>query len=380
MNVRTYFGFLLLLLACAGMGHAQSGAQITLPQGNVTAGDSFDVLVKLDHPATCETGAFVEFVLPPSTSSFYAGTTIHAGETSVTLKATPARDLPGGTYQVQRGFLNPCPGYQNNKDFKVPAITVTVRALPDSNVYPTSADVKLSLTQKQFLDTKIAHLDNLDVELTTKIERNAADIPPLRDFLISIVKSADAQLTTTELQYREQIMKSQGPLPAFFADFHLQYQQLLVELRAPIPGNAQTDVRQSAMLLYVQLKKRTPTDQPASPPNFSGTYPPSVIAVRTTIRDNGSAYKYIRDNGRLTFDVQLSSFPSGARISYKKLIDDQYQDYSSPTDVANASFELATWNFKFHKEGCTDEPVLQIDPYEDSHPRVSVEFRRCRGR
>jgi hypothetical protein len=46
--------------------------------------------------------------------------------------------------------------------------------------------------------------------------------------------------------------------------------------------------------------------------------------------------------------------------------------------VTGASFELATWIFKFHKDGCTDEPSLRIDPYQDIDPNISVEFTHCR--
>jgi hypothetical protein len=38
---------------------------------------------------------------------------------------------------------------------------------------------------------------------------------------------------------------------------------------------------------------------------------------------------------------------------------------------------LATFVFKFHMDGCDDEPVVTIDPYNDTRPDVSVEFKRC---
>ena len=116
--------------------------------------------------------------------------------------------------------MNPCPGFENGKNFTVPDLTVTVRAIPDSNVYPTKADLVLSVTQKQFFDTKIAQLTKLEVQLTTRIEGKAADLPELRVFLTQIVDSAEQDLTVTEGEYREQILKSkESPLPAFLPTF-----------------------------------------------------------------------------------------------------------------------------------------------------------------
>ena len=144
-------------------------------------------------------------------------------------------------------------------------------------------------------------------------------------------------------------------------------------------------------LIYVQqLKTRRPAPD-AKPRNFAGTHPASVTAVQATIGNERGAFTFVRDTGVWTFEANLSSHPVGARISYKKLIDDDYKDLSGLTDVQRVSFELATlWTFKFHKDGCTDEPVREINPYGELHPSstqqslepldVDVEFQKCRHR
>ena len=194
-------------------------------------------------------------------------------------------------------------------------------------------------------------------------------------------QSAERDLTVTEGEYRDQILKSkESPLPAFFADFHVQYQTLLIQLKAPIQGVGRADNVSHVRLIYAQLKKRD-LPQPNAPSlNFTGTYPASVTAVRGTTGDNKAAYRIVKETGRITFDARITSFPAGAHIFYKKLVDDNYSDYSKLTDIEKASFELATWNFKFRKEGCTGEPVWQINPYEDPHPEINVEFSSCRPR
>lgn len=104
-------------------------------------------------------------------------------------------------------------------------------------------------------------------------------------------------------------------------------------------------------------------------------------AVWTLIKENMKAYLTVKDTGRATFNARISSYPSGARIYYKQAINDQYLDYSSPTNVANATFDLAHWDFKFTKEGCTDEQLRHIDPYQENDPAdISVEFLHCKGK
>ena len=80
-----------------------------------------------------------------------------------------------------------------------------------------------------------------------------------------------------------------------------------------------------------------------------------MIATRQTIADNKSAYAYVMSSNRVTFDIQFISRPPGAQIAYKKLLDPDFTDYSELTDVKHATFELATWRFKFHKADCSDD-------------------------
>jgi hypothetical protein len=378
--------FLILLpLNIGRAGQAQSDAQLTLSQANVDAGDPLAANLTLPTPAVCDTSVFVLFSLANGNGreEFYlAAANVRKGETSAHLTGTLARDRQGGTYHAIRAFFNPCPGYEGTKEFTVPDLTVTVRAIPDPNVYPTTADLVLSVTQKQFFDTKIAELNKLEVQLTTKIEGKAADLPELRVFLAQIVESAERDLTVTESQYSDQILKSkESPLPAFFADFHHQYQILRVQLQAPIQGVGRTmSISRPARLIYVQqLKKREPAQPKMPPQNTTGVYPAIVTAVRSVMGDNKAVYNTVK-SGRVNTVVSITSHPTGAHIQYRYSYETTYRDYSALTDVQRAKLELVSYTFKFHKDGCTDEPVFQLDPYEDPDPVVDIEFQGCRHR
>lgn len=348
----------------------QPAARVELKNLQATAGDTINASVTLDAPVPCSTRIFLQF--QDSDSSFGISVQADEGATSMALQGQVPLDQPAGEYTSNGGYLNPCPGYSNIKRFAASPVTVTVSALPEKLHFPTSATVELSATQKQFLGTKIAELSDLYSRLNSRLDQGHADLPGLREFLIATVKSADDDLSTSEGQYRA-IMKSQPGVPAFFPDFHAQYRALLINLRSPVPGLAMDEGERPA-LRDVQLKTR-PDEQ-----HLSNTIPAVASAVWQTIKDNIAAYKFVKDNGRATFTATIESFPAGARIQYKKLIDDVYEDYSSPTDVRSATFELATWIFRFHKDGCKDEPVLRINPYQDAQPDISVEFLHCQRR
>lgn len=383
MNLIRRSVWIILILSSAGNGQAQSGAQLTLSQATVTAGDTVNIdLENLEFPASCDTIVQLFFNLQSSpTNEFIANGSIKANSTSTKISVTLPRDIDGGEYHVVLARLLACPGYQNPRNFTFPPVVLSVKAFPDTTRFPTRADLNLSVTQKQFFDTKIAQLDDLDRQLTTKIEGRAADTQDLREILTATVNSADRALTETERQYFQNIMGGKGKPPALFEDFHAQYHALLAEFKAPIPGTGNLGIDPPALIRVTQvtqLKKRP--NSPKTPENLSATYPTDVIATRQTIADNKSAYAYIASSNRVTFDIQFYSIPSGAQISYKKLLDAGFTDYSQPTDVHQATFELATWRFKFHKAECSDDQVRTINPYQDTKPVVRVEFSHCRGR
>ena len=364
--MRDCAGYLLLCAVYAGIGsaQAQTDARISVSQGTINAGESLVVnLTGLNFPSPCDTSIGVDF-LNSSRQSFSADGNIKKGETSSTLKFDVPIDFPGDVYTSDQGYLNPCPGYTRPKRFTVQSITVTIRPIPDPNQYPTSAKIVLSFTQKQFLASKATELEELNTKLYTYATQNPANTPELRKYLAGVASAAEDALTATEKQYREQ-MGSQDPMPAFFADFHAQYQGLRSDLLGEPPMEQPTaSTRGRATVVYVQLQKGS------SGLRLLNKMPADAIAVHTVIGDNQAAYQLIAANGRAIFHARITSVPSDARIRYRKLIDDDYTDYSKTTDVPDAIFELATTLFAFEKDGCKDDVPVRINPYEDTNPYI----------
>jgi hypothetical protein len=376
----------LFLALGPGLSYAQSSATIKMDHGEVTAGDRVTMAVTFDRPATCtQTVSIYLFGTSDSngTPSLNFRGDVVDGKDTVTLSVTVPKDYHGEFHSLaNNSFLFPCPGYSAGKPFMIPPVTLNVRGIPDPNKYPTKADVVLSLTQKQFLDTKVAELNDLSHQIDTRVERNGNDITELRTFLAGIVEKAEADLQVTERQYRTELLKPTDPLPSFFADFRRQYSDLHDELKAPIPGTS-ASVEQSPHLLYVHqtLKPRPPSQTPPRRGNLSGTSPAIARATKQSVDDNASAYGIVNSTGkpsRPEFHATIESLPTGATIYYRQAILPEFKVWPSKTDVPGVDFELATFVFKFHKDECEDEPVVTIDPYDDIHPDISVEFSQCR--
>lgn len=378
METRLLLAYLLLSVAASSIGLAQSDARVDLPQATLTAGDSFDSTVSFDTPSPCATHVELSIVGKQDPEKIiYAEGEIGDGQKATKVPVQVPRDFPAGDYIfAKEGTLWPCPGYSIRRKFSVPERVLTVKALPDTKVYPTKVDLTLTVNQKQFLDTKATQLSALSSKLDTEVESPPAEPPLLGKFLIGIVDNAEDALTETEKQYRERILRPGEKTPAFFADFHAQYQSLRANLKvtSPNPGTTATGLFPAPKLYSVQLKDR-PEGELAT-----NARSPEVTAVWQTIKDNIAAYLFVKNNNRITFNAQIKSFPAGARIRYRKIIDSVYSDYSSPTDVPHAEFELATWEFKFEKSGCKDA-VRHIDPYQETEPvDISAELLHCKAK
>ena len=364
--------FVFSILSAACVGHAQE-ARIETTQAEITAGDRLEGNVTLHDPTGCPTYVNLYFHDLKTGEQFSLSGQTDGKKTEVPVMSSVPKDLSAGEYKSFIAELNPCPGYSKSTQLKVTETTVTVKPFPNPIQLPASAEVKLTLTQTQFLQTEMTKLSGLRGQLDTVVNQNS-NASQLQSLLLKILDEAEDDLTATEEQYRKRILHSQdGSLPIFFADFHVQYQALRGHLKALVPsGHASNS--SSAKLVYVQLRQR-----PSGGETPSGS--PDVDKLRHLIRDNEKAYSIVKDTGQPKFHARLSSYPMGARITYKNALDSQYMDYSSPTNVSWATFDLAYWDFKFHKDDCPDDQFRRINPYEENDPAdISVEFHRCKSR
>jgi hypothetical protein len=383
MDLRRVLSCLLFLLGSFHALFGQSETKITSQRASVSAGESLDFNINLGQPLPCDTWVSVYFSneTDPNSAELSATASFPKGTTSGVLKMNVPFDQPSGRYRARRGATNPCPNFRLGSQFTVPdASSPIVTVVANSSAVsqspsPTVAlgQISLSLTQKQFLNTKISDLDELDTKIATRINENSIDNQALRNFLLRIVEDADKIREDTESDYRKYILRTGDEIPAFFADFKAKYDDLRTELKnTPITNsNYRSASMDHGLLLNVQLDQSVPH-------RSAGILPPLALSVQSVILDNIAALAYVRDNERYTFDIQLTSIPPGAHIKVKKSIDQKYDEYPVPTDVPKATLELASWDFKFLKDGCKDPVYKPYDPYRDSVRKIVADFTHCK--
>jgi len=344
-------------------------ARVSVSSATVYGGQTVEIPVDIENPYPCSTDVRVPFPRKDGGYGLTAYEQLPKGQTKVTVKLTVPIDQPEGEYTNHTVMLDPCPNHIQGKALSSGPVTITVKSVPDTGQYPTSAIVKLSLTEKQYFDNRIEQLSELKSRLDNGLPENAANAERLDTFLSGIVTDALKELQVSEGQYDQEILHNNGAIPAFFGDFRARYQELLIELAArPRNDHTATSFTYGAKLVLVQQLKSRDDDLP------NGEWPSIANQVDQTIKEHISAYSHVRNTGRITFNAVILSFPSGARIHYKKVVDVAYLDYSRPTDVSSAEFDLARWDFKFAKDGCREE-LLRIDPYEEKEPvTISVEL------
>jgi hypothetical protein len=356
----------------------QTSATFDLPNGNAIAGDQIKGKLTFDSAPSCRAQVVVMFRqgTPSDNKQFAVSGFAEPNAQTVIVQGDLPKDISPGKYQSVEAYLLPCVGFSRSRPLKIPVLPIDVRALPDPNHYPDSADFALTWDQRHFFDTKVSDLEQLERRIDKQLQGHARDDANLRAFLLQIVKEAQDALDETARQYQG-VMK-QKKLPEFFAEFRKDYEDLSSELNAPIPGHALLSGTPRLLLVSQQLQPRPPQQGHVEPRNLAGTVPIAAIAVKKTVGDNAGAYSYISETGRTTFDASVSSHPDGAQIQYKMALESGYLTYSSQTNVPHISLELATWDFKFHSDRCRDEQYFTLDPYRDSERRISVEFKDCK--
>jgi hypothetical protein len=376
----------LFVSAWQTLSIAQSSATVSGDHAEATAGQPFTLHLTFDTAATCDHGINFPLANQSGSQAVMLQGTLAVGQDTADVRTVISKDFSGefvsNSPASGKPQLVPCSGYSIYKELSIPTVTLNVKPIPDPNSHPSTVKVELSLTQEQFLDTKIAQLNTLLSQIDTRVDADGHDSRELRNFLAGIVDKAEAYLTMTEKEYQRVILKPGESLPPFFADFHRKYDDLHAELRAPIPGERAT-LTTEAHLIYVQqtLQRRPPVGSLPPSNNQSGSSPIVATGVKSLVEDNASTYKIVKVRGsQPKFHATFESQPDGATLYYRPEFDPNFQTWSKPTNIYGADLPLGWYVFKFHRDDCQDEPVRTINPNENVDPDISVEFVRCKKR
>jgi hypothetical protein len=358
----------LFTLAVGSM--AQSTATVSLDRAAFKAGEVIKANLTLDIPSPCDGAFIVPFKKDSGQGEIDLFANSTKGSQTISVSAQPPFDDPGGNFVADSALIR-CAGFQNPRHVSLSdKIQFTIIPVPDTNPYPTHAAVALNVTQKQFLETKTDDLDRLLVKFANGVEQYPNTTEAQKQFLVTIIESAQLLLHDSEGEYKRQILKQNQTLPVFFEDFRANYRDLETEIKA----RKIVEIVGAPHLQLAQLKKRP---KPQSPATSSTTLSPDATAVSHLVEDNAKAYRYVEETGGANFTTALLSIPAGARVSYRRTTQQYFADYPTPTDVNSATFSMAYMQFRFHKENCGDDQFLRVDPWDNPKAPIKVEFTKC---
>jgi hypothetical protein len=308
------------------------------------------------------------------------------------MTATLAGDLTSGTYTASSGMIWPCPGNRSTRDFTAPAVTASVRGKIDSRTYPSSANISLTLTQKQILRTGAAKANSLLSQAQVELNNDPTNTPALRTRFAQILEDADGSLEDSRKRYSDSMIPkakadgvnassvnqpnapsaSEPIVPVIFEDLHLRYQAAIIELRVRVtPETSQQDDVKPRLVL-TQLSKRDPIDQKLKPPTFARAKPLWAIAALILLKDHVDGFNRLADGGLDVFTFDLDSAPDGATVFYTRL-GQSIKQYGGVTPLRGKTLPLAHWTFTFKKDGCTDF-IVEVDAVEDPSPHPYGDF------
>jgi hypothetical protein len=181
------------------------------------------------------------------------------------------------------------------------------------------------------------------------------------------VQDEIGSLRATESKFHElRELKAQGDAAeVFFDDLRTSYEEVLVALR-PEKSNSET----KATVLAAAWR----SSSSASLKKNKATYTLSALAVFRAVEQNELAYTLVADTGTLTFDLEISSLPEGAAVSYRRR-GDPYKGHPNPTNSVIKALPYAIWIVRLQKPGFRDQEV-EHNPFTDRNHNVTVELNK----
>lgn len=228
-------------------------------------------------------------------------------------------------------------------------------------MFPTSADIVVNPSQQQLLRLEARHLQHRIEDLKAAIiayqqaHQQGRITQVLRTNVEEAVKALD--LTEAEFEKRATAKEQSSLAEAFFGDLRLSYGTVARDLdRHSVSWSEQGHLLNAAFSGKV---------------NSSDSYPILAQAALRAFEGNELAYSLVAENG-LTFDLRVTSNPSGAVVSYHRRGDPPHQ---SPdlTNTVIPSLPCAIWYVRVQKSGYKAQE-REHDAIRSSDHVVNVEL------
>ena len=327
----------------------------------VNAGETITLAISVDRAPNYEDSALHIYIKGSNGElTYHNGIMLAPGKTAYTLPIKIPAGARGGTWSVDRlDFLS-----GSGEPIPLPFTKCAFQVLPRTNpVFPTIVDVGIKPSQAQLLRTAALHLRAQIQDLRGQITEHKSD-NTLTQLLRRNIEDAIKALDETERAFRglNDSSKQQESSQVFFADLRTNYRETHKELKA----QARRLHNNPDLILVAAPQGRTE----------ASLYPLAAQAVLRIFEQNELAYKTVVDTGTLTFDLDVSSVPAGAAISYRRRGDD-FKSAGSPTNCTIKALPFAIWIVRLEKDGFR-AVERDHDPFRESNHVLNIELQKVR--
>jgi hypothetical protein len=352
-----------IVVAAASAAVAQESAIVAVP-AVIKAGEELSFTITLDKAPSVD-GGHVELTLTgPDVAFSFSSDAVKAGQTECSASLQIPAAATGGTWRVHiNGF------YTGTKILPLGSADADFEVLANKNlVFPSSAEVRIKLSQVQLLRTAAiqlqAQVQNFKAALAPYSEYtedgNRSVVKIVRQNISDAIKSLDA----TQSSFRA--LAGDEPQPAveqvFFDDLRASYRTVLAEV-----DQGHVLSREIVAVTPVGLRDAAQANKPEAA---------SAILAQAALRpfeQNELAYTLVADTQSLTFDLTVASEPSGASVCYHRRGDPCRPNPENTNTVIN-SLTLAVWLVQFQKAGYMTEE-REHDPFREPNHEINVELR-----
>lgn len=353
--------FMLALTGCAGLvsGYVESGP------GYVRAGEAADFNVVLDKAPNFDGGEIRVTVVGPQNSNATLSQKVKTlpGVKNYRVSIPVPLSAPGGTWNVAKVTF-----WTGAQEIQLPSNNQSFQVIAIPNIaLPASAQLTLTVSQTQLLRREAVLLQIRLQALKSGFTQNNGSLVAgsVAEALRKKINEELLFLSATESRFRalaDPQAQLDAPASVFFDDLRMSYEDAKSRLK-----EQSVQSNWSGLFMLASLES----------PQTSGDqlrYPVLAQAVFRVFEQNEVAYVTVANAGTLTFDLDVSSDPAGATISYRRR-GDPYRQHPDQTNSVIRALPYAIWTVRFQKQGFRDEE-REHDPFREPNHIINVQLTK----
>ena len=312
------------------------------------AGETIKVEGTLDRGPNFPDSALMYSVNGPEGTVYQTSIQLAPNQTNFTLSFTVPYAAPGGHWTI--GNIKFYTGIGTQKPLKANDCVFTV--IPNKGlVYPEAARLAISPSQVQLLRSEALNLQAQIQDLKGQIKETQQ--LSLKPILSAYLDRAFRSLNET----RDQYQRLSGGDPSamqqsniFFSDIRTSYEEASKLIS---PSSRYQPIRYESKSSSIEASR------------IDG-YPAIAQGTLRALEHNERAYETVANVESLVFNLEVSSTPSGAKISYRRR-GDEFQTAPEDTNATIKSLPYAIWIVRVEAPGMRPQDKEHNALNEDYH-------------